>query len=205
MSEKKNTLIERLRTDLKLQAAVGLLVVGGFLLVMGNGSPTLPVFGDSQKEEAQVEPPTVETGGRTLTQSDDRFSAAERAYEDELAVVLGQVKGVSDVSIVVNVESDEKLVVEKDRQNKIRTTNETDKEGGKRTIDEQSFDEKVVIVQGKEGNEPLVLTTEKPRIRGVLIVCRGVEDVSVKKDVILAVTRVLDVPSHKVSVLPKNK
>jgi stage III sporulation protein AG len=57
----------------------------------------------------------------------------------------------------------------------------------------------------RKGNDehPIVLETKKPVIRGVLVVAQGAENIHVKQMILEAVTRVLDVPQHKVAVLPK--
>lgn len=59
------------------------------------------------------------------------------------------------------------------------------------------------MVQKGETDEPLVVETMKPKIRGVLVVAEGAENIEVKKWIIEAVTRVLDVPSYRVAVMPK--
>ncbi|BBP90642.1 hypothetical protein BsIDN1_42600 [Bacillus safensis] len=93
----------------------------------------------------------------------------------------------------------------KKKSNKKTTTEETDKEGGVRSVTDQTKEEEVVII--KNGNEetPVVVQTKKPEIRGVLVVAQGVDNVQIKKTIIEAVTRVLDVPSHRVAVAPKKK
>ena len=50
---------------------------------------------------------------------------------------------------------------------------------------------------------PVVIETKKPAIRGVLVVAKGADNIQVKKWIIEAVTRSLDVPSHRVAVMPK--
>jgi stage III sporulation protein AG len=82
-------------------------------------------------------------------------------------------------------------------------TDETDREGGKRNVEDQSIDEKVVIVREGDKEAPIVVRTDKPAVRGVLIVAKGADNIEVKKMIINAVTRMLGVPSHRVSVLPK--
>ncbi|MGL4522785.1 MAG: stage III sporulation protein AG [Bacilli bacterium] len=185
------------------------LVIGciGVLLLFfrPNASTLENALTNPPKPKVSVENKTDEVVAEpTLGQSQpDLFSVIETQYEEELKVVLEQVQGISDVDVIVNLDASSKIIVEKDRSSNIKTTSETDREGGKRTIDEQSFDEKVAYIDGDEGKEPLILTTEKPTVRGVLIVCKGVNSIALKKEIVVAVTRVLDVPSHKVSVLPK--
>ncbi|CUB21348.1 stage III sporulation protein AG [Bacillus safensis] len=127
----------------------------------------------------------------------------EQEYENQLKEILETIIGVEDVSIVVNVDATSLKVFEKNKSNKSTTTEETDKEGGVRSVTDQTKEEEVVII--KNGNEetPVVVQTKKPEIRGVLVVAQGVDNVQIKKTIIEAVTRVLDVPSHRVAVAPK--
>lgn len=84
-----------------------------------------------------------------------------------------------------------------------QSTDETDREGGKRKVEDISTDEKLVIVRSGDQEKPVVVKTEKPKIRGILVVAKGADNIEVKKWIIEAVTRSLDVPSHRVAVLPK--
>ncbi|MFP3489056.1 stage III sporulation protein AG, partial [Staphylococcus sp. SIMBA_130] len=53
------------------------------------------------------------------------------------------------------------------------------------------------------GQGPIVVSTKKPVVRGVVVVAVGAENMEVKKMIVDAVTRLLDVKSHRVMVLPK--
>jgi stage III sporulation protein AG len=127
----------------------------------------------------------------------------EEAYETQLKEALEGIMGVEDVTVVVNVDATEKKVLEKNTVTQSQKTDETDREGGKRGVEDLSKDEQLVIVRKGENETPIVLETKKPAIRGVLVVAKGAENVQVKKWIIEAVTRVLDVPSHRVAVMPK--
>ncbi|ALC89986.1 stage III sporulation protein AG [Bacillus sp. FJAT-18017] len=127
----------------------------------------------------------------------------ERAYETQLKDALEKMLGVDDVTVVVNLESTESRVLEKNTVTKRQTTDETDREGGKRQVEDASVDEQLVIIRNGEKEEPIVVETKKPEIRGVLVVARGADNIEVKKWIIEAVTRALGVPSHRVAVMPK--
>ncbi|MBM7650437.1 stage III sporulation protein AG [Bacillus ectoiniformans] len=127
----------------------------------------------------------------------------ESMYEQELKSALEEMAGVSNVTVVVNIEASEKKVFERNVTVKSQQTGETDQKGGERTIADQTKEEELVIVKGGNGDAPVVQEVKKPKIRGVLVVAEGVENVRVKRWVIEAVTRGLDVPSHRVAVMPK--
>jgi len=127
----------------------------------------------------------------------------EKYYEEQLKDALETIMGVSDVSVVVNIDATEKKIFEKNTITQNQTTEETDREGGQREVHDQSKEEQMVIIRNGEKEVPLVSETKKPEVRGVLVVAKGAENIEVKKWIREAVTRYLDVPSHRVSVLAK--
>lgn len=162
-----------------------------------NALPTLKNNASIQTDE------NVETFGKKDSTGNSVIGDYERAYEVQLKEALDSIVGVSDVSVVVNVDATEKQVLEKNRKSQTQLTDETDREGGKRKVEDQSTDEQLVIIQNGEKEVPIVVETKKPAIRGVLVVAKGADNIQVKKWIVEAVTRSLDVPSHRVSVLPK--
>ncbi|MGF2617032.1 stage III sporulation protein AG [Rossellomorea vietnamensis] len=128
----------------------------------------------------------------------------EDRYENQLREALEDIAGVSDPTIVINVESTERKVYQKDTSSQTQLTKETDREGGNRSIEDKTSDEKLVIIRDGEKEVPVILETKKPKISGVLVVAKGADNIQVKKWIIESVTRVLDVPSHRVAVMPKN-
>lgn len=127
----------------------------------------------------------------------------EEKYENEMKKALQEMLGVDDVTVVVSIDSTDKKVLEKNKVSKSQTTEETDREGGQRKVQETSSDEQLVIVREGEKEVPIVVETKKPEIRGVLVVAKGAENIQVKKWIVEAVTRALGVPSHRVAVMPK--
>jgi stage III sporulation protein AG len=127
----------------------------------------------------------------------------EKKYETELTKALEEMLGVNDVTVLVSIDSTDQKVLEKNKSTKTQTTEETDKQGGQRKVQESSTDEQLVITRNGDQEGPIVIETKKPEIRGVWIVAKGAENIEVKKWIVEAVTRVLGVPSYKVAVTPK--
>ncbi|RWR15089.1 stage III sporulation protein AG [Siminovitchia fortis] len=135
--------------------------------------------------------------------SENGMKELENQYENQLKEALEQIVGVHDVTVIVNVEATEKTVLEKNLTLKNQTTVEEDKEGGTRKIEDQSTEEQLVLIKEGDKEVPFVLETRKPEVKGVLVVAGGAENIQVKKWIVEAVTRGLEVPSHKVAVMPK--
>lgn len=131
------------------------------------------------------------------------ITAQEEQLEVQLKDALDQIVGVEDASVVVNLEAAGKTIYEKNEVLKNQTTVEEDKEGGTRKIEDQSTEDHLVLIKEGDREVPIILENRKPEVQGVLVVAGGAENIQVKKWIIEAVTRGLDVPSHKVAVMPK--
>ncbi|GAX90907.1 stage III sporulation protein AG [Effusibacillus lacus] len=149
-------------------------------------------------------PPKQETAQQTKEIHTDRMSISgyERLYEEKLAQVLNQIQGVADVTVMVNLESTEEIVLAENTNNQRTTTTENDKQGGTRTITAFNENKQLVMTKGSPDN-PVVVRTIKPHVRGVLVVARGAEQPRVKAMILETVQRVLEVPAHRIAVEPK--
>jgi stage III sporulation protein AG len=126
----------------------------------------------------------------------------EEMYEKKLKEVLQTINGVGEVSVMVNLDSTEEVVVEKNRNRQTQTTREADK-GATRDINSESTQEQVVMEKDGGNERPVVMKTIKPKVRGVVVVASGANNLQVKAWILEAVQRVLAVPSYKISILPK--
>ncbi|REJ25459.1 MAG: stage III sporulation protein AG [Bacillaceae bacterium] len=177
-----------------LTLGIAFMLIGSFL---SGESKTVETINTAAEEE-DVEPAFKQT-----TSEKGTIERYEQEYANELKGALQSISGVGEVEVIVNVDSSSESVLEKNRSIQNQTTDETDREGGKRQVEDKSVDEQVVIIRKGDQESPIVVKTEKPKIRGVLVVAKGAENVQIKKMITDAVTRVLDVDSHRVAVLPK--
>lgn len=127
----------------------------------------------------------------------------EKTYENQLTEILTEMLGVNEVVVKVNLDSTEELLVESNTTYSEQTTKEQDKQGGSRNISSVNRDEQVVLYRVDGNDEPLVIKTIKPKVRGVVIVAEGAENLQTKAMITEAVQRLLDVPPHKIAILPK--
>lgn len=189
---------------------ITIALIGLFLLIIGN------LFMGS-KNEADIEQPSMSikessssssspTASKSEDDSDSSLSDVndlEKNYEKDLRDMLENIDHVSNVEVMINLDSTKIKVYEDNLITSQQTTDETDTQGGMRKLEDQSEETETVLVRQGDKETPILVQTKKPDVRGVIIVAKGVGDVEVKKWVIEAVSRVLDVPTHKVSVMPK--
>jgi stage III sporulation protein AG len=193
----------------KYQYLVLVFLFGAAIMLLSNiffkDNPTdkvLPVFNNNKESQSNKD---IETFGQKRSQQNDIITDYEKTYENQLKDALEGIQGVGDVTVVVNVEATEKQVLEKNGKTQTQVTDEMDREGGKRKVEDSLREEQLVIIRDGEKEVPIVIETKKPEIRGVLVVAKGADNIQVKKWIIEAVTRALGVPSHRVAVMPKKK
>jgi stage III sporulation protein AG len=185
---------------------IGILLAAGVIFMVFSNSLTTSMNSGGLLKSASKEtsaPPVSQDVPAFSSKKTTTMTGYEERYEEELKDILDQVRGVSKVKVIVNLDATESKIYEKNSVTKSQTTNETDREGGTRKVEDSSTDEQLVIVRSGEQEKPVVVKTEKPKVRGVLVVAKGADNIEVKKSIIEAVTRALDIPSHRVAVLAK--
>lgn len=133
----------------------------------------------------------------------DDVAEMENHYEKTLISMLNGINGVSEVEIMVNIDSTDVQVYEKDLIVGTQTTEELDKNGGERQVEDETKETKVVFVRKGDQEVPVLVQTKKPEVRGVFIIAKGAGNATIKKWIVESVSKVLDVPTYKISVLPK--
>ena len=186
--------------------AAAVLLLGAGIMAFGNlfgtaDSPDAdinPVFGQEEQQQEDTE-----VFGRKGSAGIQTTRDYEKYLQTEMKDVLEDIAGVDDVKVMVYVESTEKNIYEKNKVTQKQVTDETDREGGKRTVEDTSIDEQLVLIKNNDKEGPIIAETQKPKVSGVLVVAKGADNIQIKKWIMEAVTRALDVPNHRVSVLPK--
>lgn len=184
----------------------------GYLLILGLTGLLLLIIANIfsadeepeivQYSENQVQESVKNDNSAEISASD--ISVMEDTLEDELAAMLNKIQGVSETEVMVNLEATNEHVFEKNTVNGKQTTDETDKNGGKRQVEDYTEDRQVVIIRKGDQEVPLLVQTKQPTVRGVFIVAEGADKATVKNQIVESVSRVLDVPTHKISVQSKN-
>lgn len=155
-------------------------------------------FSSSPREEKEV---VEEEALPVLFQKE---AGREKELENSLEDMLNQMEGISGVSVLINYQASARQVYAFDYEESYRETEEQDGGGGVRDSRETTYRDQVILKRGEQGQEkPLLIEEIHPEVTGVLIVARGVENPNLKSLVVEALSAVLDLPPHKVVVLPR--
>lgn len=160
-------------------------------------------LGESEPEPDIIVEDYEHVMGQANKGSSSGMQEYEQYLENQLKDILSLVHGVGAVTVMINLDATEEVVYEKNINTRSSQTDEQDREGGSRQVEDLTKDDQVVVLRQGNNEKPIVIKTKKPKVRGVLVVASGAEHMQVKAWITEAVGRVLDVPVHRVSVLPR--
>lgn len=115
--------------------------------------------------------------------------------EDKLKKVLSNYSEINNVEVMITLSSSMELVFAESNETKNNSVINSDSY----TVEVSS----PIIINGNEGEAPLVVKEILPKIKGVLIVCDGA-DVATKMQIMQAVQSLLDINISKIQVLSRN-
>lgn len=139
---------------------------------------------------------TGETNQKNTTNND--------YLEQRLENILSNIDGVGDVKVFINYSETSETVAMYNENSKKSTTEETDKSGGVRKV-EQTDSQKEIVYQEENGNKtPIVQKTVEPKIEGAIITAKGASDINVKTNIIQAVEAATGLATHKIQVFQGN-
>ena len=118
---------------------------------------------------------------------DKDISESEIILENRIGEAVSKIKGAGKTHVTITFESSEETFYAKNFSGSIRES-------------EKESEEEIVVIDGKNGEEPIYLKTDVAKIRGVLVICEGGANPLVKEKIIEGICALLDIPSNKVSV-----
>lgn len=130
---------------------------------------------------------------QSLTQNMD-------SLEDKLKNILSQIQGAGELDVMITYEASEEIQPAFNTNSSTEKTEEKDKSGGERTVTTSS-ENKTMITSGS--NEPIVIKTTEPKIKGVIVVASGANDSQVKETLYNAVQTALQIQGHQVEIYSK--
>ena len=119
--------------------------------------------------------------------------------EKELTRLLSSVNGAGQVQVMITLESGEETVYAWQE----KTSDDMQEQDGKSSTQRTTYENQVVMVSAGSEKQALVEKTMQPVVQGVVVVCRGADDIQVVSDITNAVSVALNVPTNRVCVIKK--
>lgn len=169
----------------------------GIMVVLGAALMVVPGVFLNKSDSVQT-PLILESKGKDISYS---LAGIESSLAAELGGILGQVAGAGQVSVSVSLEAGPEQNYAQNTTIDKSTVEERDTGGGTRVTTD--LNNKAEVVFANSGGAPLVVKETGPVIKGVLVVAEGAKDAEIKAKLSRAVQTVLNLPAHRVVVLPK--
>lgn len=162
--------------------------------------------GNSQDNETNTQ--TTDTNKKLATDSENQNSSAEitetnntnNTVVKELEDILSNINGVGKVKIMITYSETSKTIPVYNEESSQQDTEETDSEGGTRKITQT--DTKKEVIYEENGDKKTLITQNviSPKVEGAIITAEGAGDVTVKTNIIQAVSAVTGLSTHKIQV-----
>ncbi|MDV3429085.1 MAG: stage III sporulation protein AG [Bacillota bacterium] len=183
--------IKKLLKENKKLSNILIIVIAGLLLILIGDFIT---SGSSKKSPGESET----AGVKVITDYEESKKA-------ELKNILEKTKGVGNVEVMLTFESGEEAVPAVNETDSVSDTKEQDNSGGTRTTTQKNSGS-TVVMQSENGNsQPLIIKTYKPKVTGVYIVAEGAANNLTELEIKGIVSKLFDISTDKVSVMPMKK
>lgn len=131
----------------------------------------------------------TETGQETTAQSEADFC---QQTEEKLSETIAEMQGAGRVKVMLTLESSDERIYATDEKSDIKTGSNTT---------QKSYDAQYVLIDSASGDGGMLLKTNAPQVKGVIIVCDGGDDPTVVNQITNAVCATLGIGANRVSVL----
>ena len=150
---------------------------------------------DEEKKNTEV----VDTNKKLAAEN-----VEESTLESKLENILSKISGVGETKVFLNYISTDEIIPMYDETSKNSDTEETDTEGGKRTISETDNQKQVVYQEEAGVKTPITKTVESAKIEGAIITAQGANNANVKNSIVSAIEAVTGLATHKIQVFEMN-
>ena len=121
--------------------------------------------------------------------------------ETKVTNLVSQIDGVGKCSVMITLENGVENVYANSEKNSNDSTDDYNGDGNQKTTERKDSEQNIVVVDGSDGKEALMVTQKEPTVKGVVVVCDGADNPVVVQRVTDAVTTALNVKSNRVSVV----
>ncbi len=115
-----------------------------------------------------------------------------KSTEKQLQQILEEIEGAGDVKVMITLENTFENVYAKAYENQNKK--------GENTSEDNIKESYVMVKNGSNTEDCLILKVYEPKVKGVAVVCSGADNLNVKKAVTETVCALFDISSAKVSV-----
>lgn len=131
-------------------------------------------------------------------------AATSEAYaaqlEDKIHALVTSIEGVGKANVLVTLENGVEYVYASAEKKNTDVTQDYSDSEVKKLHEKDNSENSYILVDNGNGKEALLKTRIEPKVKGIVVVCEGAEDIVVEERVIDAVKTALGLSSTQVCV-----
>ena len=134
---------------------------------------------------------------------DERISnntTLKSSAEEDLEKVLSNIKGAGKVKVMITYDNGVEDVFAVNTEKKTDTVSEKSANGKSKNSETVTESKTLVTFKNDNGEEALVIVENEPKVKGVIVVAQGADNVNVKLDLQKAVETILQIKSSQVEI-----
>lgn len=145
---------------------------------------------------------STQKSNQTSKSSNDNQNSGTNSnnLETRLEEILSNISGVGNVKVFLNYSESSETTAMCNENSKKSVTEETDKSGGVRKVEETDSQKEIVYQEDNGNKTPIIQKTTEPKIEGAIITAKGASDINIKTSIIQAVEAATGLATHKIQV-----
>lgn len=124
------------------------------------------------------------------------------SVESRLKEILKKIQGVGEVHVMITFEDTAEKVPVFNTTQTVEKTDEKDAQGGTREVTREDLSQQIAYENGSDSL--MILKETNPKVRGVIVVAEGAENIEIKEKLYSAVKTVLGITGNRVEIYPSN-
>ena len=129
----------------------------------------------------------------------------ENDIEEKLKNILKSINNVGNVNVFLNYSETSTTQAMYNENTKESTTQETDKSGGSRNVEEKDIQKEIIYTEENGDKKPITQKVVMPKIEGAIITAEGASNSEVRANIVQAVEAVTGLATHKIQVFEMRK
>lgn len=130
---------------------------------------------------------------------------SKNEIENKLEKILSKLDGVGQVNVMITYSKAEEIEPVYNENSKEEITQENDKQGGVRTINQQESNKEVIYEEINGEKQLVTKSVYSPKIEGAIVIAQGGDNINIKTNIIQAVEAVTGLSTHKIQVFDMGK
>lgn len=178
-------ILERIKTKLgakKLSLLLAVLALAGAALIL---------LSPPDKKDAQQSEPAVA--------DEEAYNASYIAsLEESLRQAISAVRGAGSAEVYLTLERGVRYVY----ATEAKSSGDERRSGEGDYTQSSERESSLVVVDGDNGRQPVMLEREEPSVLGVVVICEGADDAEVRQNIIELAATLCGVGTNRVKVAP---